>query len=318
MFVQVHLMVLQPEQICTDPVNKTYHLRLFGESLMFCLFKTLLGAVTTVAMLSAVPVLAQVVPTEIEGTLRNVNRANRTLRVMGVTVNVPDGTPINSPTARLTFNQINAAPDLPGRDMNGFLGGTAIVTGQVNPDGSITADSVFVEPAENVVVGVLGVGGASIAGMPVSLTTDPRLPSSVINAYGFVINPADIPAGTPGGVEGYYSASTNTLYAHTVEVDAPILPLANRTSPQISVLRISCENQGRLEIRGGVYVPTGSANRTIQVFRPNGTRIGTTTSAVDDPLFPLFGLYRFRSDIGNCPASVRITMDTATITVPVE
>jgi hypothetical protein len=308
-------MVSRTERICTDSVNKTYHLRLFGESLMFGLFKTLLGAVTTVAMLSAVPVLAQVVPTEIEGTLRGVNRANRTIQVMGVTVNVPDGTPITSPTARLTFNQLNAAPELPGRNQNGFVGGTAIVTGQVNPDGSITADSLFVEPAENVVVGVLGFRGESIAGMPVELTTDPRLPSRVINAYGFVVAPADIPTGTLGGVEGYYSASTNTLYAHTVEVDAPIPPLANRTSPQVSVLRISCENQGRLEIRGGVYVPNGPLNQTIQVFRPNGTRIGTTTSAVD--IAP-YGLYRFRSDIATCPASVRVTMGTASITVPVE
>lgn len=284
---------------------------------MNSLFKASLSA-ACVAIVAATttPASAQV-PVEIEGPLTAINRNARTLTVMGITVSVPAGTPINSPTADLTFNQINAAPALPERLWNGFLGGTAIVTGETTANGTIIANSVFVEPAENVVVGVLGAGATSISGMPLTLLTDPRIPSTVINAYGFVIDPAAIPAGTTGGAEGYYASSSNTLYAHTVEVDAPIPPKENPGLPQVSVLRISCENDGRLEIRGGAYVPGGSANRAIQVRRPNGTLIGTTNSQVDNPASPAFGLYRFRADIANCPATVTVQMTGATaIRVP--
>ncbi|NEQ30121.1 MAG: hypothetical protein F6K04_03825, partial [Leptolyngbya sp. SIO4C5] len=96
------------------------------------IIKTALGtALISAITVGLIPASAQVEPviSEIEGPLQNVRVNQRELRVMNITIKVPEGTPINSPTAELSFEDLNALPRLPGRNRDGFEGGTAIVIG---------------------------------------------------------------------------------------------------------------------------------------------------------------------------------------------
>jgi hypothetical protein len=279
----------------------------------FCL------TLSIVAMSSALPASAQVAAS-IEGPISanlDLGSGKCSLTVMGMTVNIDttEGDVINSPSARLTCASLTNSSSLPGRSQAGFIGGTAIVTGTESGVGVINAEDVFVEPAENVVVGSLTAGATRIVNTPlVSLGNDNRIPANIINAYGFKVDQAAIPAGALAGVEGYFA--DGKLYFHTLEVDAPIPPAINPTVAQVAVLRAQCDPGGRLEIRGGAYGPSGIAGNTIRVFRPNGTSLGTTNAAVDDPLFPQFGLYRFRTGINNCPAEVDVSMTLNGVTTP--
>jgi hypothetical protein len=282
--------------------------------------KTFFGVLFVLPALAAAPAAAQMT-VDLEGTITAINATSQgsIMTVMGIDVLIPSGTPITSPTANLSLSQLMGSA-LPGRTVAGFLGGTAIISGFSGSSVSgveATATSVFVEPAENVVIGPLGAGSASILGTPLELLTDARVPGMAINAYGFTINPAVVPAGTLAGVEGYFASGK--LYAHTLEVDAPIPPAVNPNLPQVSVLRVSCEPGGRLEVRGGGYLPSGRINNTVTVRYNNGVnRSGTATAIVDDLAAPNFGLYRFRADVNRCPSTVTVTMNYAGgVTAPV-
>lgn len=290
--------------------------------------KTALGAAcAAIATVSLMPAAAQVDPllSEIEGRLQNVRVNRRELRVMNITVKVPEGTPIHSPTAELTFADLADPTPMPGRTQQGFEGGTAIVIGTPDPTdpNAIIAEDVFVEVAENVVLGPLGPGLSSILDVPVVLLTDARNPATVINAFGFEVNAADVQGGEFGGVEGYFAEGT--LYIHTAEIDAPIPPAVDPDRPQVSVLRVSCDPGGRIEVRGGAYLPGGTANNTIVVRNlDTNTNFGNTQAEPDlEAGTAEFGLYRFRADVNNCPSQIRITMrvpgqTNPQIIVPVE
>ncbi|WP_346290321.1 hypothetical protein [Sphaerothrix gracilis] len=241
--------------------------------------------------------------------MQNVRVNQRELRVMNITIKVPEGTPINSPTAELSFEDLNALPRLPGRNRDGFEGGTAIVIGTPDPNdpNAIIADDVFVEPAENVVLGTVGPGLSTILDVPVVFLTDSRIPSTAINSFGFEIDPADVQGGEFGGVEGYFAGGT--LYVHTAEVDGPIPPASNPDQPQVSVLRVRCDPGGRIEVRGGAYVPSGNANNTIVVRNlDTRTNFGSTQAEPDEEGSPQFGEYRFREDVETCPNRIRVIM----------
>lgn len=69
------------------------------------------------------------------------------MTVMGMTVTVPVGTVVTSPSATLTLAQLADATPLPNRTQAGFIDGTAIINGDVAANGIITATDVFVEPS---------------------------------------------------------------------------------------------------------------------------------------------------------------------------
>lgn len=273
--------------------------------------------------------LSQVVPIEgaVEGPITAVtlNGADLTLTVMGMTINVPAGVPITSSSTTLTPERLADPTPLPGRTQPGFVGGTAIVTGTADEAGVITAADVFVEPAENVLTGVVtaSVNGAiEINRVPISLDNDPRMPSFPLrNAFGFAIDPATVTAGNAGSAEGYFAAGV--FHAFLVEVDGPTQVLD--PNPQVSVLRAQCRERtpntqrgDEVEVRGGVttaHVAPTVTTQTIQVFRvDNGiaTLLGTTTATLD-PLNPGFAEWRFRATtppsadpvLGACPTLVR-------------
>ena len=92
------------------------------------------------------------------------------------------------------------------------------------------ASDVFVEMAENVVVGESTgtvahedlVARSTINNVIVVPLTDPRTPAGPpINSFGFEIDPASIPAGSAFSVAGFYA--NNRIYYHTLEADAGTL-----------------------------------------------------------------------------------------------
>jgi hypothetical protein len=242
---------------------------------------------------------------EIEGPIQAIGVPPGTITVMGVTIEVPEGTPIATPTADgLALADLLGASFL-GRSSTGFLGGTGIILGSTNADGTIEAEDVFVEVAENVLLGPLtantipsggnlGAPGTTFAvlGTVVMPTGDPRLPL-VKTIEGFNLNLGSVPPGTLVVAEGYFG-SDGILYAHTIEAGAgTVVGPANQTS----ITRAICQPGGRLEVRG--------ASTTASVV----TLLGRTQTAVLDPETGLAS-FRFRiptGQVGGCPSTVTVT-----------
>ncbi|RYD77583.1 MAG: hypothetical protein EOP84_15355 [Verrucomicrobiaceae bacterium] len=265
-------------------------------------------------------------PSEIEGpidSVRLLDNGTVVMRVMGIRINVRPGTPIASPTAALSLQQLADPTPLPGRTQEGFERGTAIVIGTTNAAGVITADDVFVEPAENVVVGVVteNTGGTlQLNGMPVSFLADPRIPAAPLkNAFGFEILASSVLPGTPASVEGYYAGGVFNAFLMEVEGNAQ---LAN-PNPQISVLRADSrertpnnERGDEVDVRGAItaaHVAPGVTTQTIRVFRvDNGVQraLGTTIATLD-PATPGFASWNFR--IATTPTNNVVLGSTPTL-----
>jgi hypothetical protein len=266
------------------------------------------------------------VPFEIEGPINDVDPDRRTITVMGQTISVPLRTPripIMSPTARVTLQQLDGAR-LPGRIERGFIGGTAIISGQILPDGSFVADDVFVEPAENVLRGTLtGVNPFRIGVVELRALTDPRMPSGPLtNQFGFEIDGASLQPGVFAASGGYFSRSDNVLYYHTLDLQGTtrLLNPGNQVSIQRAQCRIRGGGRDEIEVRGGV---TNGSPNTTPVRLAAGTQVSLTllqrggqsrkltvpaTVALD---FPGYGSYVIRASNLNFP--VRGCPDTVTV-----
>jgi hypothetical protein len=118
------------------------------------------------------------------------------ITVLGVTVVIPATAPINSPTATLTVAQLADPTPLPGRSSPGFIGGTAIINGTTDGVTS-TADDVFVEPAENVVIGTISHATCTNADC-----SNPGDTLAVLGSPLVRLTDARIPAGPPGNAFG--------------------------------------------------------------------------------------------------------------------
>ena len=301
--------------------------------------RPLLSSVAALALAAvATPAMAQLADVSIEGpisgfaapatdangvveTAPNGRPIVGVMTVMGATVKVPRGAPIHTPTnADLNWRQFSTG-QFPGRAEEGFLGGTAIVTGD-SVGGVIYANDVFSDVAENVVVGEAtaavvdgNANRATVNNIPLVPSRDARMPAGrPINGFGFDIDPTQIDPGSLVSVEGYYGRN-GRLYYHTLEADgaAVLYP----TVPEVSILRADCRKRGggrdELEVRGGTKA--GANGRvTIQYLNADGvtwTSVAPTApSTVDNTVTPAQGLYRYTSSALRlpgtvCPAQVR-------------
>lgn len=243
---------------------------------------------------------------ELEGPLQSVDVANNTITVMGITVNVPESAVLTTATTTLTSLEDAVGATLPGRTEPGFIGGTAIVVGTT--DGTtVTANEVFFDVAENVIVGTLtentltgptlsSGGEFRVQGVSIQSVGDPRQPLDA-GVAGLEVDLSTVPVGSLVAVEGYFVGTTEpTLYVHTVEAEQG--ELLDPTA--VSITRIECADEGRLEIRGGNFEAG-----TITVFNADtGEQLGTTEAVVD----PETGVatYVFRTDVETCPMTVRV------------
>lgn len=295
-------------------------------------------------LLSGINASAQAIPASIEGSISavssNVN-GSVTMTVMGMNVTVPVGTVVTSPSATLTFAQlVNVAP-LPNRTQAGFIGGTAIINGNVAANGIITATDVFVEPSENVVLGIVTAnnnGAISINNVPIVLTNDARIPAKPVqDVNGIAIIPASVPVGTGASAEGYFANGVFNAFLVEAEQGTPV-----NAAPQVTITRAlgreRTPNNRRgdeLEIRGScttLHAPTATT-QSISVYRIDGTvqtLLGTGTAIVD-PLIPGVATFTFRTTtaltnnaiLGVCPTTVKVVntsagANNASTTSPVE
>jgi hypothetical protein len=279
-------------------------------------------------------------PFEIEGPITAVTPGSGTILVMGITIHVPVSVAIKSPTATVTLDQLTGAP-MPGRytDQPGFIGGTAIITGNV-VGGTYEAATVFAEPAENVLRGPLSctypylrMGGFSCGdGVELSMLTDERMPAGPIrNQFGFAVNPATLQTGTFAAVEGYHGNQDGVLYVHTMEINGN----AELAQPgaQVSVQRADCRVRGgskdEIEVRGGVTNGTGSmlaagAQVTLTLAQRGGTTRTLAAQVVSSLDSPGFGHYMLKATnlrydaAAGCPTVVNVqaTIDGVQVVSP--
>lgn len=266
------------------------------------------------------------------GAIVNSGGGHGTVRCNNVLVTITPSTTISSPTANLTLDLLADSTPFPnagygptGTTRAGFVGGTCIIDGN-DDSGSPVADSVFVEIAENVLVGsVTSSPGSTMAilGTSVVPLADTRMPAAIPrNQFGFEIDINTVPTGDLAAAEGYLGTD-GMLYAHTIETStgAPLV-----SDPRASIQRAECTNENRanrdrVEVRGGCVLPAGVTARAVLIagVRPNVTQeqaLGQANCALD-PAFPPFGSYRFRSSTlelsGNvCPAQIRATLSGST------
>lgn len=271
------------------------------------MFFTTLGLAAALGMVQA----QTVAPAALEGPISSIQRAgaNVNVVVMGITVRVRPATVITTPTATLTLEQLLDTTPLPGRSEPGFVGGTAIVEGNTTASGIVIADTIFVEPAENVVIGIVtenASGALKVNGLAVTMLADARIPAEPLrNDLGFEIAAEAVTVGTIVALEGYYSASSRAL--HSFILEATGTPALN-PGLQVSILRAQGRaDRGELEVRGGVSGVPAGAVVTVQIRAPraNGTSrlLGTVTATPD--VLANSQSYRFRAQgITPFPANI--------------
>ena len=281
---------------------------------------------------------------EIEGRIdadsvqQNGNGA--TMTVMGIPVVITDTTTIHSPSNE-NLRDLSGAPSglvdttsLPYRTNDrGFEGGTAIVIGSTRQDQNgvfeaIVADDVFVEPAENVALGVItkadpnaelpsngtypAAGALLVNGVPLNFLDDERIPfKGAIDLNGFPITDFNlITDGGAAAVAGYYAGGYLNIFE--LEADA-ILPPGEDA---VSIERTRCRTGNRLETRG-VTSADGLNGETVTLTYEGDSNFQVTVSITPDALGG--GTYAHRQAIGVCPATVTAVLDntaaTATATV---
>lgn len=296
-----------------------------------------------------------------EGALQAVTDlggGNGSVLCNGATIQIVPGIPITSPTTTLTMAQL-ADPTLfvnsgfnpvTGAARAGFIGGHCVVNGVRNDvTGVITADSVFQEIVEDVLLGAvtnspaLGNGAFAVLGTPAVPLTDPRMSATkpaagfygptgihagnteqARNQFGFGVdlNTVGLPAPDVVSLLGYFG-NDNAFHAHTIDTTNGTL-LAADSRP--SITRSVCKNtagagKDSLDTRGGCILATPGVAQTVTMsgHTADGTLIqvytGTATCA-PDPAFPPFGKWVYSNSkltyAGDaCPEQIRVTLTGA-------
>lgn len=261
------------------------------------------GAILTGAILTAPPMLGQGVDAELEGPITAIDTHGTgpaTISVMGVPIINPRHLLIDTPVTEISASDL-LGPPLPGRDQPGFLGGTGIILARTQ-DGITTAFDVFVEPAENVLIGRVTAnenGHLSILDVPVELIEDWRMLGVAKNEAGFLIDLTTVEVGSFAVAEGYLGLDS-VFHAYIIEADGVILGPINQTS----ITRAICRQYDRLQVRGGSTTPTSIVN----IYNDETNELLGSAFIFPDFDNPPLGEFRFRIDIREgmeCPFVVR-------------
>ena len=274
--------------------------------------------------------LSQIAPATttgyVEGPIREVTYnpdGSATMLVQDVVVHVPAALGIDSPTTVLTVRQLCIRNRLPGRTEPGFLGGTALINGVVDLSTlKFTATDVTVEPAENVVIGVItSVSPLRIQGTEVALSTDPRIITRIVNTYGFPSRLDGISVGQPAAAEGYYASGKLQGYAIELDISAALVNDVSQVNIQRASSRERVPNINRgdeVDTRGFYYSKDGLIP-IIQIFRDDKgvlTSLGFAT-LVPDAVNPNYGVWTFRVDtpttanpvLGTAPTKIKAVLN---------
>jgi hypothetical protein len=243
------------------------------------------------------------------------------ITVMGITVSIPAGAVITTPTATLSIADAADTDPMPGRTQNGFIDGTAIIQGNGTIVAGYIADTIFLEPAENVMGGeVTSLPGAplSVSGVTMEPTGDPRVPAGPFtNVYGFEVDPVTVPQGS-GATSAGYLANDGSAVMKYFEIAVDAGDLINPGNTEVSIIRAQCRPAAipgdpvELRVLGAVhdFPPVGNVTIT-----SGATVLGVIAPVAD--IFP-FANYTFRlrndPNFTVCPTSVTADFNGVTIT----
>ncbi|MEY2747144.1 MAG: hypothetical protein RL112_2186 [Planctomycetota bacterium] len=203
----------------------------------------------------------------LEGGVLAIDVAARTINVDGSVVHIPATLRIDTDgdgVGDITFEQLTAS------NLRSAVGGYMAVeadVASVNGLARFTANAAYFEFGEHVVVGALmavnaQAGTFMIAGTPVRLSTDARIPAKVVDLGGNSIALADMAGweGTLAAVEGYML--DGVLRAKLVETDV-VLPAAGSDAIVIEKALYNPSKRS-IEVRGTI-----TAHPTTGAFAPN-------------------------------------------------
>jgi hypothetical protein len=287
-----------------------------------------LNAISAFMIASLCSASAAAAPLALEGPIQAIAADGSSITVMGMTVAIPLGTLINSPTKALTPEELVSTATFPGRVQQGFLGGTAIINGltaddPANPLGVDFAEDIFVEPAENVLLGSVSFNGCGtatcdgagdqlfISGVPMVRLADSRIPAGApIDANALAIDLTTTPVLSEAAAEGYFGNDNNFYYFALETVGAPVSCGVNcRPSDAVSIARARCRDGREIQVSGGVADANGGAPTSLVV---DIVDFGTAPVIYDAALNE--ATYSARINInGACPASVTVNYKAATV-----
>ncbi|MBB5031550.1 hypothetical protein [Prosthecobacter vanneervenii] len=266
----------------------------------------------------------------IKGLVRNAD-GTVLMTIMGVPVILNANTRVRTPMAVLTFNQLMSITKMPGRNQRGFMNGTALARGFQDANGVMTAVDVLVQPAENVVVGMITKNSGGLLEMnqmPVKFCMDARMPSrGAMNGFAIPIDLASVTVGSTASVEGYYD-DASTFQSINLYIDTLAPPLSR--APQVAfIVTRAVENipntkkGDTLDIRGGVtfFHDKAALTQSINLYRIDNnvaTFLGSAV-ATRSLVYPDYGLWRFNGTtfptadpvLGNAPTVIRAVNTSA-------
>lgn len=315
--------------------------------------KLLLASAITVGIHSA----AIAVPFEVEGKLTYVDikfaegttsiAPTSSIKCNGSTIFLSANTVISTPTNTITAQEFLSPKIFPGRALipaadvpagvtaqkSAFMGGTCIVEGDDDETpGGRRATALFVEPAENVILGpttsalgapfeILGVRIKLLSPHPgdsepiENYQPDPvgRIKAHApINANGVKIKLSTVPKGDEASAEGYLSDDRKTFFAFAVETTGG-QPASPQTYAEATLLRADVTfvsaAQVKLEVRGGCTMFPQTVNLEFLDGNSPSNVIATAATTCAD------GTYRYRNDqfatsaTRPVPTSVRASAD---------
>ena len=277
--------------------------------IMTCLF--VLTSVTAMAQAPCTPV--DIAPPsdpallvfELEGRIQSYNNTARTITANGQTIFIPTTVLVETRNRDLTGNITLAnLTDATLEAQRSIVGGTLIASGDLvfsqGPSGNcvtLNATQVFVELAENVIVGLLSnvdpaAGTFRVNGTLVRMNADPRFPKDILDVGDSQLTITDLASheGEDISVGGYYDAAQNVLFGTLVETEfVKALPgqdgvAITRTEGRVGNRELRVEGQNARN-------PQGQFAASVTVFAGGldaagtqcvGTQLGTAAvSAVD-------------------------------------
>jgi hypothetical protein len=256
----------------------------------------------------------------LEGPITAIDPAARTITALGIKVTIPatleiDGTTgITGATLNRLLDQNASGCVRSLLPMDGYSGGTMIAEAVESFDDQgrrhFNATAVFVELAENILIGTLDsvdadAGTFVVAGTTVKMSPDPRFPSAIVDIGGVdKITLAELTSqiGSLVGVEGYFFDGVQ--YAVLVETD--VVPQSPGTDT-VRITRAQGRNKGNrseLEVLGAVAPFDPNVVITIYDAKTNAT-LGTTRPTAVNP-DSREGEFTFRRrDLSAVPTRVR-------------
>jgi len=242
---------------------------------------------------------------EVEGKIQSYNSTTRTITANGMTIFIPTTVLVETRNADLTGNITFAnLTDATLEAQRSIIGGTVIASGDIvfsqGASGncvSMNATKVFVELAENVIVGLLSnvdpaAGSFRVNGTLVRMNTDPRFPKDILDVGSNQLTITELASheGEDISAGGYFDAAQNVLFGTLVETEF-VKALPGQDGVAITDAQGRTGNR-ELRVDGqNARNPQGQFASTVTIFSGGldsagtqciGTQMGTAAvSAVD-------------------------------------